>query len=104
MAIKEEFSKRFKEACADKFGHDANQSTLAKAFGVSQATISDWFNARKMPGLEKLIEICIELNVCVEWMATGRGPKLPPCLPEHKQELTPEQKEMLKKLTDLICN
>ena len=77
---------------------------MAKMFGVSQATVSEWWNAIKMPGLEKLIEICIILNVCVEWLGTGRGPKVPPCMPEQNPALSPEQKEMLKKITHLLCD
>lgn len=68
---------------------------FAKTFGVSQATVSDWWNA---------IKICIILNVCVEWLGTGRGPKVPPCVPEPTPASPPEQKEMLKKITHLLCD
>ena len=77
---------------------------MAKLLGVSQATVSDWMNAIKMPGLEKLIEICLLLDVSLEWLGTGRGAIDPPKEVAKHESLTPEQKEMLRKITALVCD
>lgn len=104
MNIKEEFAGRLRLACQDHWKcPKPNQKEMAAAFNVSQATVSDWMNAIKMPGLEKLIEISLTLNVCLEWLGTGRGPKNPPCHHQTSANLSDEQKEMLRKITDLVC-
>lgn len=100
-AIKYEFSKRLKQACREKWKcKHTNQQEIADAFNVSQATISEWWNSRKMPSLEKLIEIALYLGVCVEWLATGRGPKKPPCDKAHA--LNEEQAQVLKEIFELL--
>jgi transcriptional regulator with XRE-family HTH domain len=104
MPIKREFSRRFRQACKEKFKSDYKQAKLSYVFGVSQATISDWWTGSKMPGLEKLIEAAIILGVCVEWLGTGRGPKIPPCSDEMSPRLTKEQKESLKAIVEIITN
>jgi transcriptional regulator with XRE-family HTH domain len=102
--IKQEFSKRLLSACKNHWNTDKpKQTDMAKAFGVSQATVSEWMNGIKMPGLEKLIEICFVLNVCLEWLGTGRGPMKPPCS-QKQSVLTEEQKIILRKITDLVCD
>jgi transcriptional regulator with XRE-family HTH domain len=74
MDIKQEFAKRLLALCKNHWNTDKpKQTDLAKAFGVSQATISEWMNGAKMPGLEKLIEICLVLDVSIEYLGTGRG-------------------------------
>lgn len=104
MDIKHDFSLRFQRAAKEHWNTDKpNQKEMGKLLGVSQATVSDWWNGAKMPGLEKLIEICLILDVCLEWLGTGRGPMKPPCT-KNEPVLTSEQKEMLKKITDLVCN
>lgn len=105
MDIKRDFSLRFQRAAKEYWNTDKpKQSDMAKAFGVSQATVSDWWNGVKVPGLEKLIEICLRLDVCLEWLGTGRGPEKPPCHVETKPTLTQEQKEILRKITELVCD
>lgn len=102
MDIKTEFSLRFQAAAKAHWNcNKPNQKMMSREFEVSQATISDWWNANKMPGLEQLILIAIKLDVCLEWLGTGRGPMKPPC---SAPSLTEEQKKMFKQITDLICN
>jgi transcriptional regulator with XRE-family HTH domain len=75
---KSAFSSRLNEALDDagvppKF--DGRQVAVAKMFGVSQKGARKWLEGEGLPTLEKCIEIATRLNVHVEWLATGRGPK-----------------------------
>lgn len=50
---------------------------LVRLFGVSSATVNDWRHGKKCPTMKNALDIAIKLNVCVEWILTGRGPKKP---------------------------
>jgi transcriptional regulator with XRE-family HTH domain len=51
---------------------------LAKAVGVSGATVSEWENdiIKKISG-ENLLKLSKVLNVTSDWLETGKGPKHP---------------------------
>lgn len=51
--------------------------TLANKFDVKHATISDWRNGKKCPTMRNAIDIAKKLDICVEWLLTGRGHKRP---------------------------
>lgn len=51
---------------------------LSKLFAVEGSTVSDWRNGKKCPTMENAILIGEKLDVCVEWLLTGRGPMHPP--------------------------
>lgn len=50
-----------------------SQGELARRVGVSQPTISDWENGKTEPTVDNMRSLAVELDVCFEWMATGRG-------------------------------
>jgi transcriptional regulator with XRE-family HTH domain len=102
--IKREFAKRLREALLDRWPGERMQSVWAKSLNVSAPTLSEWLNGLKMPGTEKLIEICLALDVGVEWLATGKGDKLPIKSQKKEPKLTEEQKKILKEIIGLICD
>ena len=53
----------------------ATQEQAAKIAGVSQPSVSDWNRPNTFPRMAVAVEIASKLNVCVEWLLTGRGPK-----------------------------
>lgn len=81
-----DFGERFKalleEAGYSKTKHKNLTVALTKLFDVAPSTISDWKNGRKLPSMDRAIMIAIKLNVCVEYLLTGRGEKRPGCHPD----------------------
>jgi transcriptional regulator with XRE-family HTH domain len=77
----QDFADRFNSALPDaglsKAQHRNLTEVLTKTFGVSKSTISDWRNGKKVPSMDSAIAISLRLNVCVEYLLTGRGPKRP---------------------------
>jgi transcriptional regulator with XRE-family HTH domain len=71
------FSSRFNEVLVDKGWHHLPDSELCKKFGKGNTTVWNWKNAVKMPAIETAIDIAIVLDVCVDWLLTGRGHKHP---------------------------
>lgn len=56
----------------------ATQTDAAKQLGVEQPTISGtWNKPGRAPEMDKVLAMALELNVCVEWLYTGRGPMHP---------------------------
>ncbi len=102
--IKREFSLRLREALVETWPGERMQAIWAKSLGVSPATLSEWLNGLKMPSTEKLIEVCLVLNVGVEWLATGKGEKIPRASQKKEPKLTDEQKKILKEIIGLMCD
>lgn len=50
---------------------------LARTFMVSTATVSNWRHGQKCPAMKNALELAVKLDVCVEWLLTGRGPVSP---------------------------
>ena len=48
------------------YAADKSQADMARYFGVSTATASDWYNGRKIPRADKLQAIA-------EWLGVGLG-------------------------------
>lgn len=56
----------------------STQVAAAKAFHVEQGTVSGtWNKPGGAPELKRVLEMSTELNVCVEWLYSGRGPMHP---------------------------
>lgn len=73
LAYMETWNKRLKIA-RKEFG--CNQSELAKAVGVSNATVSDWENGViKNLEAENLLKICDFLSISPNWLQFGKGLK-----------------------------
>lgn len=57
--------------------HKNLTDVLARTFNVSIATVSNWRHGQKCPAMENALLIAVKLDVCVEWLLTGRGPVSP---------------------------
>ena len=72
----ESINDRLRQLLAEDPRSDA---AIARAIGVSRATIGDWKKGRtKDFKLENLFAIADELNVSARWLATGKGPMRDP--------------------------
>jgi len=65
---------RIKKARAEK---GWSQAELARRMFISQPSVADWESGRKAPHTKNLARLATLLGVSVEWLATGRGEKLP---------------------------
>lgn len=81
IGVHHEFGERFKslleEAGYTKQQHKNLTVVLTKLFDVAPSTISDWRGGRKLPSMDRAIMIALKLDVCVEFLLTGRGQKRP---------------------------
>lgn len=75
--IGDRISVALNEAGYSKDRHKNLTEVLVKLFGVSSATVNDWRHGKKCPKMKNALDIAVKLNVCVEWLLTGRGPKHP---------------------------
>lgn len=78
QGIKQEFAVRLNAALDDagvvqKFA--GRQVEVGKMFGVSQKGARKWLEGDGLPTLEKCVEIATRLDVTLEWLMTGRGPR-----------------------------
>lgn len=71
-----DFARRFKEACRDA-KVPTTQDALGKFFGVSGVMVWNYYHGEKLPSMKTAIVIAQKLDICVEWLLTGRGPKHP---------------------------
>lgn len=67
---------RIRQAMTEK-GLKPTQVECAKLIGVTQPSVWEWANGRTAPSIENSITLAKKLNVCVEWILTGEGPKRP---------------------------
>lgn len=58
-------------------GQSDTQQAVANLLKIKQPSVSDWKTTGASPSLENAITLGARLNVCVEWILTGRGPKRP---------------------------
>ena len=72
------FSERLNQALDDvgfpKKG-DGRQVKLAKLFGLNQKGVRKWLEGEGTPTFERTKKLAESLNVTVEWLMTGHGPK-----------------------------
>lgn len=72
------FLERALEALKDRHPRERpTQTRLAKIVGVSQPAVFEWGLPGRAPDHAKVLKLATELNVCVEWLYTERGPKHP---------------------------
>lgn len=72
------FLERALEALRDRYPKERpTQTRLAKLAGVSQPAVFEWGLPGRAPDHAKVLKLATELNVCVEWLYTERGPKHP---------------------------
>ncbi len=58
-------------------GLKPTQDTVAKILRIKQPSVSEWKSRGSAPKLDHAIALATKLNVCVEWIYTGRPPKHP---------------------------
>lgn len=75
---------RVQEAMADRDGPKfrPTQANCAHLLGIKQASISDWSRGGGIK-LDHALKLAAMLNVCVEWIYTGRGDKRPVSTDPH---------------------
>lgn len=75
--VKLQFSDRLIEAC-DSAGVPTwgRQRYLAKKLNLAQPSVSKWFLNKSLPTIDNIAELAELLNVRIEWLITGNGPKL----------------------------
>lgn len=96
------FSERLREACRDAKAPDT-MDALGRYLGVSKSMAWNYWAGEKLPSMEKAIEIASKLGVCVEWLLTGRGSKMPSKPPEEVidiSDLPPETRAGLRVLIE----
>lgn len=112
MTTKEAFGARFKEAINGRFPEwddkGKGQVYAAKKLSIQQSTVSDYINGKKMPAMDTACELSVALNVSLEWLMTGRGPKQVPPPPQDDvlirkvSMLNEEHRRFVTRLVDSI--
>lgn len=104
------FLDRALEALKDRYPRERpTQIRLAKIAGVSQPAVFEWGLPGRAPEHKTVLNLAYELNVCVEWLYTERGPKHPqkaedsadPFL-QKWNELPPEIRQQVSRYTDFV--
>jgi DNA-binding XRE family transcriptional regulator len=72
------FRQRLEIAAQEKFGREVRQVDIARMAGVKQPSVSLWNKKDGGPRLGIARQLAEKLDVCVEWLYTGRGPMRPP--------------------------
>lgn len=68
---------RIQEAIRHK-GWLATQVAVAKRYGITQASISDWSRGRSRPKAKTLDQISLDTGFAVQYLRTGSGDRLVP--------------------------
>jgi hypothetical protein len=72
------FRQRVEIAAQEKFGREVRRVEIARIAGVKQASVSLWNKKDGGPRLSIAYKLAEKLDVCVEWLYTGKGPMRPP--------------------------
>lgn len=107
--MKRSFYDRAMEALRERYPRQKpTQELLAGLAGVKQPTVVAWRTG--YPTMETAVRLAVALDVCVEWLLTGRGPKRPgkPEVRDMDQleptwaELTTQQKTEVARYADYL--
>lgn len=64
------------------------QQAMQARLGVGQSDLSRYKSGDRTPTIKQAIHLAGKLDVCVEWLLTGRGPRVPLTdIPESLEEL-----------------
>ena len=66
MIISERIFKILKEK-------NLSQSTFAQKVGLASSTVSDWKTKKTNPSADKIMDICLVLDITPEQLLTGKG-------------------------------
>jgi len=54
------------------------QAELARRVGVERSAVTQWEHPNgTTPSVDHLATVAMQTGVCFEWLATGRGPRMP---------------------------
>lgn len=67
MTISERIFKRLKDL-------SMSQKEFAEKTGIQPSTISEWKKKKANPSSDKIMAICVALDVSPEWLLSGVGP------------------------------
>lgn len=81
--IRQRFASNFRKAL-DYARINGTHKEAGKELGVSAVMIHNYKAGKKMPSIEKAVEIATRCGVCVDWLLTGRGPKTPGVIRDDK--------------------
>lgn len=104
------FLERALEALKDRYPRERpTQTRLAKITGVSQPAVFEWGLPGRAPDHAKVLKLATELNVCVEWLYTERGPKHPQKLVDSPEpflrdwdKLDPDIRRQIARYADFV--
>ena len=71
-----------------------SQSAFAKQVGLASSTISDWKTKKTNPSADKIMDICMVLEVTPEQLLTGKG--IDEDYVEYKPKKVKEEPELSK--------
>lgn len=104
------FLDRALEALKERYPRERpTQTRLAKITGVSQPAVFEWGLPGRAPDHAKVLKLATELNVCVEWLYTERGPKNPQKATDSPEpflrdwdKLDPEVRRQIARYADFV--
>ena len=91
MIISERIFKIIKEK-------NLTQTEFAKRAGIATSTISEWKKKKTNPSADKIMDICVALEVTPEELLTGEG------IDEEKSFVTTESKDRMTPIDWQIIN
>lgn len=68
-----------------------SQSAFAKQVGLAGSTVSDWKTKKTNPSADKIMDICVVLEVTPEQLLTGKGIDTDYAEDEHKKVKVEQQ-------------
>jgi hypothetical protein len=103
------FLERALEALQERYPKERpTQIRLAKIAGVSQPAVHEWGLPDRAPAHPQVLKLAKDLNVCVEWLYTERGPKYPAVSQETEpflerwQQLDDATREQISRFAEFI--
>jgi hypothetical protein len=101
------------EALSEKYPRErASQVRLAHLAGVKQPTVNEWGELNHYPSMGTAVRLAEQLDVCVEWLLTERGPKYAQKALKADEQLIPlisewanlkeDQKRQIARYADFI--
>lgn len=78
------------------------QEEFAKRLGVTTVTLANYMKGARKPDSDFLLAISIELNICLDWLVVGRGPKLISTMEPTNQTECPRCVQLEGQLNSLI--
>lgn len=75
--ISKEFGERMTRLTKEPPFAGMTRKDIAAKLGINAPLLTYYCQGKKMPAMEHACELAIKLDVCVDWLLTGRGNKRP---------------------------